>query len=440
MLVSGYSDAAVGGRIGFARLNGAGAVVYIGTDGVAGARRALGRALAVSPSGKAVVVGSAVVGSVTRVVAVRFRVVNGARDASFAGGNAVLAPGDTFVHAATGPVAIVPVGHGRVMLAGNGRSAGPAGFMAARLIAFGVPDQTYGGAGRGASFVGIGGGVTARDAVLDAAGRLIEAGGTPNGRFMAAAFRPNGGLDTTFGTRGLASRVVGGGPAGPAPGAVAIITRPGAGFLLAGDAPRSGGAGVGFLALTARGRLDTAFGGGSAVLPLGDRAALRAAVVQPNGRIVILALTTVAGVPQAALLGLRPNGTVRPGVRRRRPRVHAARRAAATSVTSPCGRTGASVVAGRLVVAGVARFALLGYAANGLPDLSMNGTGKITTALGGSAGAARMVASPRRAGCSSRARRPATIVVVRYHPDGSVDGGFGGAGGAARFPAPGRGG
>jgi uncharacterized delta-60 repeat protein len=435
MLVSGYSDAATGGRIGFARLNGAGKVVYIATDGVAGARRSLGRALAVAPSGKAVVAGAAVVGAVTRVAAVRFLVSNGARDAAFAGGNAVIAPGDAFVHAATGPVAIVPVGHGRVLVAGNGRSAAPPGFMAARLAPNGAPDQTYGGLGRGASFAAVSGGVTARDAVLDARGRLVEAGGTATGRYVAAAFRPNGGLDTSFGTHGLASRAVGGGAAGPAPGAVAVVVRPGGGFLLVGNAPRGSGVGVGFLALTARGRLDTAFGSGSAVLPLGTAPRVRAAVVQPNGRIVILASTTVAGVPEAALLGLRSNGTVDPtfGAAGRSFTPLGAGGDVRDVAVRPDGRL---VVAGRLVAGGVTRFALLGFSANGLPDPSLNGTGQVTTVVAASAGAVRVLVAPDSK-LVVAGEAGGDLAVVRYLPNGAVDAGFGGAGGAARVPAPG---
>jgi uncharacterized delta-60 repeat protein len=156
------------------------------------------------------------------------------------------------------------------------------------------------------------------------------------------------------------------------------------------------------------GSLDSSFSGDGTVL--GDSFDARSVALQPDGKIV------VAGSSGADLALARYNGSVDESF--------SSDGLVRTDLGgSDYGRSVAIQADGRIVVAGSAGadFALVRFTADGSPDGSFSGDGKITTDLGGS-----------DHGQSVAIRADGTIVVAgssdgdtfalaRYHPDGSPD-------------------
>ena len=93
---------------------------------------------------------------------------------------------------------------GRVIVAGSTAGSSGRDFAVARLTAAGVPDLTFGIAGRVAVDIASGDDVAAGVA-LDADGRIVVAGTSTfggSGRFAVTRLLPNGGMDPSFGFAG----------------------------------------------------------------------------------------------------------------------------------------------------------------------------------------------------------------------------------------------
>jgi uncharacterized delta-60 repeat protein len=130
---------------------------------------------------------------------------------------------------------------GRAIIGGVGTVDGQPAFTAARLLSDGQLDPAYGNAGV-ASFL-IGSGAFPDVFALQPDGKLLFAGDTTTSQAVVAVIRllPDGGLDPTFGTDGVAEI--------PGRGTNAMALQPDGRIVIAG-------VGAGVLRLNADGTLD----------------------------------------------------------------------------------------------------------------------------------------------------------------------------------------
>jgi uncharacterized delta-60 repeat protein len=190
-------------------------------------------------------------------------------------------------------------------------------------------------------------------------------------------------------------------------------------------------AGLSHLALAAPGALDSNFGsGGIVTTSFGPTSAFGTSVViQPNGKIVVAGSKyNNNGQIVFALARYNPNGSLDTSFN------------STGKVTTPIGSGGADaysvaiqdrkiVVAGEdnNIGGGITHFALARYNPNGSLDSSFNGTGKVTTQIGGGAGARSATIDPNgkiiAAGYSFNGNI-SRFALARYKPNGSLDTSF----------------
>lgn len=218
-------------------------------------------------------------------------------------------------------------------------------------------------------------------------------------------------------------------------GAEDVAVHPDGGLVVAGASSD----GIVVVRLKSDGNLDSSFGGGDGVVTtniqaFGGYGGRPAAVVRPDGKIVV-AGTDGYGV---ALVRYNVDGTLDKGFGGGDGRV----------ITDPPGRSEVYALLrqsdGKLVVAGrnVSRlaqsqdFLLVRYHADGSRDLNFGGDGIVTTSVGSSVAVARdLVSRPDGklvvAGDAYRSGHHVDFALVRYNPNGTVDGSFGGGDGKA---------
>lgn len=234
---------------------------------------------------------------------------------------------------------------GRIVVAGRGGDVNPAhgtGLLAARFLADGTLDKTFGGAGY--VLVDVGGTSTVTEGVaVDSAGRVLVVGAAyPNSKNETALvrLRPDGSRDATFGSNGLVR-----GPDGNPMDVMAIKSRVVvAGYTLAASfrddgslattpsptkppilvmaaaAARDGGVvlagrpwdgwSFAIARLDARGKVDTRFArGGIASFDFRSTNSLAQAVaVNADGRVIAAGSTDGVGSSQLAVCALTAGG------------------------------------------------------------------------------------------------------------------------------------
>jgi uncharacterized delta-60 repeat protein len=243
---------------------------------------------ALQPDGKILVVGD----SDFRVAVARLN-PNGSLDTTFAGDGRL-----TF---SWGPIsratAVLPLPNGKILVAGF---SGPEGgnMQVARLTAGGALDPTFGTAGRAA--VDFGGDDFAAAIARHANGRILLAGRSTTAGAVVARLRSNGAPDPDFDSDGRVT--VGTGTLS------AVIVQPDRKILVAGNA--LGSAMMTVTRLNTNGTPDTTFDGdGTATIDFGSLAdACNAALLQPDGKIVVAGFTQAVDSP-LAVARLNGNGS-----------------------------------------------------------------------------------------------------------------------------------
>jgi len=248
------------------------------------------QAVLVQPNGRVIAAGGG--GPASSFCVVRLRAANGTLDPTFgSGGKRVIDFGtdDESVYGA----ALQP--DGKIVLAGDSRLQ----VAVVRLKANGTLDPTFDGDGRKTLSWGAIGRATA--VVVAPNGKILLGGfsGPEGGNIQVARLKPNGALDTTFATAGIATIDFGGDDFGEA------MARQADGRILV--AGRSTAAGAVVARLRATGALDPDFGtGGRVTLPGGGSA--RAVLVQPDGKIVLAGNASISAM--MIVTRLMPNGTL----------------------------------------------------------------------------------------------------------------------------------
>jgi uncharacterized delta-60 repeat protein len=257
-------------------------VIDFGTDdeGVHGA--------ALQPDGKIVLAGD----SRLQPAVVRLK-ANGALDTSFDGDGRKV-----FSWGAIGRVtAVVVAPNGKILLGGF---SGPEGgnIQVARLKANGAFDSTFGTGG--IATVDFGATEFGEAMARQADGRILVAGRSSPGGAVVARLRATGALDPDFGAGGRVTLSA-------ATSAGAVLVTPDRNILVAGNT--SGSSVMTVTRLRPDGSLDTTFGsGGTATVDFGSLAdLLGGAVLQPDGKIVLAGYTHAS--EDVAVARLNANGS-----------------------------------------------------------------------------------------------------------------------------------
>lgn len=222
---------------------------------------------------------------------------SGALDASFGTGGVVLTaqPGMEFAYFRT----VMIQNDGRILVAGGGDPIGSAysTFLAARYLADGTIDSSFGTAGLqviDTNPSGSSSGVP-KSAVLQTDGKLIlvgydTSGSGTNENWVVVRLNPDGSLDTTFSGDGLATLDFN----GLTDYANDVVVQPDGRILVMGGAFVSGnGRDLGFARFHTDGTLDTSFDGdGTLILPNWSNTIweeVRAGELSSSGQLVFLA-------------------------------------------------------------------------------------------------------------------------------------------------------
>ena len=382
---------------------------------------AFASAVALQPDGKIVVVGGAGNPGTFSFALARY-LPDGGIDLTFGSGGKVTT--DFGADPLSGASALAMQSDGKIVLAGRTGDVSVSNFALARYRPDGGLDFTFGANGKVTTDFGADDSASAVAVQPD--GRIVVAGSTgifpgifPSGGydFALARYTPDGTLDPTFGSGGRITTDFGGSDV-----AQALALQADGKIVAAG----SNNAAFALARYIANGSLDPTFGTGGKVTT--DFGAASAVAIQPDGKIV------ASGGSPFALARYEPTGNLDLGF------------GVGGRVTTDFsdffeGRAMALQLDGKIVVAGGARnpfssgqdnFALARYNSNGSPDLTFRGEGKVTTDFGAASASASAVAVQPDGKIVVAGERSSVFGVqttafalARYHPDGRLDLGFG---------------
>jgi uncharacterized delta-60 repeat protein len=265
---------------------------------------------------------------------------------------------------------------GRIYLAGFAVDAmGNSDFVAARFLSDGAADASFGSGG--VARVDVGPDDQALAMALTSDGRVVLAGHT-GGNFAAIRLNPDGSPDTAFGQNGVVTVSV----SASFDAANAVATAADGSIVLAGFALAGGDYDFAAVRLTASGAPDSTFGGGDgmATFHLGSNADLATAVALLPGGAALLG--GGAGGDFAAIR-LTADGSLDTSF--------GASGVARADFGGPSDRATSMALlpGGRLLLAGGAGnagraqdFAIAIFNADGSPDSSFNGNGRMRVAFG----------------------------------------------------------
>ena len=331
--------------------------------------------------------------------------------AAAASAAAALEPGQDglrvfFAPSTTADIAYAAVidGDGRLTLAGMAQSN--ARIALARIDGDGFPDGGFGSGGLVTSPLSSIGAVGLRSLARMADGRLVACGDIAQSGsgtdFLVARFLVDGSPDTSFNGDGhVATAFAGTVGATLFDRCLAVAVQPDGKILAAGSTAQNGGANnVALLRYLPDGALDPAFGSGGRVIvnaaasgTSSDNEA-RAIAVQPDGRVVIAGVASGSGAnPDLLVMRFAANGapdTTFNGSGRVLTNIGVDDAANALALQAD----GRIVVAGQAFTTGSGNrdFVVARYAANGTPDATFGDGGVRTFAIGPADDVARAVA------------------------------------------------
>ena len=300
----------------------------------------------------------------------------------------------------------------------------------------GTLDPSFGTGGRVTNNLG-GTASSARLVTPQPDGKILVAGGlVVNGapKFALSRYNPNGTLDTTFGTGGVASAPL------DFPGNFdtvgAVILQPDGKIVLAGSTVLTPFAVFAAARYNSDGSLDTTFGtGGTVTTGFGQVSAQAyAAAVQPDGKIVLAGYANLNGGESFALARYNSNGTLDAGFGTGgKVTTDFSSVSVAFAYSVAIQQDGKIVAAGESRISGQRDFALARYNSNGTPDTGFGTAGKVNTDFAGFDDLANVVTiqpdgkivAAGAAASTSAASVSFDFGLARYNSNGTLDASFG---------------
>jgi uncharacterized delta-60 repeat protein len=322
LVLGGYARDGRNNKFALARYNADGSLdTSFGSNGSVLTQVGLGegsddelKALAVQPDGKLVGAGFAATGQ-SQFALARYN-ADGSLDTTFNphGAPGTGTPGTVLTSLGNASVArassLVLQPDGKMVVAGFARVSATSEFALARYNPDGSLDTTFGTGGKVLTPIGAGGFAAVRSLVLQAGGTIVAAGiaSADHDKFALARYKPDGSLDSTFGSSGIVLTQVGQGDAL----LNALITDDSGRLVAAGSALDAQGNDFALARYTANGSLDASFGtGGKVLTPVGaDHGAAASALTTDAGRLVAGGVATDGGVSQFAFARYDASGAL----------------------------------------------------------------------------------------------------------------------------------
>ncbi|MFO1007906.1 MAG: cadherin domain-containing protein [Planctomycetaceae bacterium] len=345
--------------------------------------------LALQSDGKIVAVGYRDAGGSSDIVVVRYN-ANGTLDSTFGSGGKVITAASSGNDAA---FAVAIQGDGKIVVTGFAVGSSNNDFAVLRYNTNGTLDTTFDGDGMVITPMSSGSDVPSGVAV-QADGKIVVAGYSHNGSnydFAVARYNTNGSLDTTFDGDGKITLPVGNGDDGVKSVKVATDGK----ILVAGTAEFGTDSDFAIVRFNPNGTLDTTFDtDGKMTQKIGTANDYGDAIaVGSDGKIVMVGTSDVGGGNyDFAVARFNTNGSIDTSFDLDGP----------GRIQTPFGLnsiTNSQAIQsdGKIVLAGIsynssnADFALARYNADGSLDMTFDGDGKVTTAIGAFGGNTRSV-------------------------------------------------
>ena len=286
-------------------------------------------------------------------------------------------------------------------------------------------DTTFGANHTGIVLTEIGSQSSAQSIVLQADGKIVASGGAIIAgldNFALARYNSDGSLDTNFGTDGSTVTLIGSRSFGRA----AVLQIDGkiivAGYARVGDITR-----FALARYNSDGNLDTSFGTGGIVTTLiGDGAQVNAITLQNDGKIIVAGNTIIDGIESMVVARYNSDGSLDTafagsGI------ATATVPGFTHSVANAIGlqSDGKIIIGGKASGMGV-NFALVRFATDGTIDTTFGTSGFVTTSIGNSA--INAIAIQPDDAIVAAGNSESDVAVARYNADGSLDATFGTSG------------
>jgi uncharacterized delta-60 repeat protein len=296
---------------------------------------------------------------------------------------------------------------GKIVLGG---SADPGGVAVARFNTDGSLDSGFGSGG----IVTTGTFGSAYALAIQPDGKILAAGWVEGRVFSLVRYDANGGLDTGFGSGGIAR--------GPYGDAYALAIQPDGKIVVAGTSPDLTTSYVDDFVVVrfdANGVLDAGFGTNGVVRTrIGYSSSASSVAVQPDGMIVLAGSGGESYPGEFALARYTPDGGLDAGF------------GSSGVLTGPAG-TGSAVALqpdGKILAAGAVSgaMALARYKPDGSPDAAFGSAGAVRTEVGSVAGAKALALQPDgKIVLAGYGGGGGVFALARQQPDGSLDTSFG---------------
>ena len=300
-------------------------------------------------------------------------------------------------------------------------------------------DPTFGTGGKVVTDIGVF--ERAADVATQPDGKIVVAatkpaeGGATTSDVALFRYNVDGSLDTSFGTNGVALIDING--RGDVAEAVAI--QPDGKIVVAGMSsifPEPSQFAV--TRVQANGAIDASFGtSGTVLTPFGIFAAVRDMVIQQDGRIVVVGISSSGGTPDLAVARYHPDGSLDvsfDGDGKVTTDFAGAQEDATGVVVQPDGRLVVSATILESVMSFNFDFAVVRYNVDGSLDSSFGGDGLVTTDIAGGpdvADAGIVLQSDGKlvvGGITAGVGMPPDLALARYNADGTLDATFDGDG------------
>jgi uncharacterized delta-60 repeat protein len=255
------------------------------------------------PDGRFVVAGKSFDGSQSRFALARYN-PNGSLDTTFGVGGLV----ETSIEGDSVAEALALQPDGKILVVGSSFAGSNSKFALARYGTDGALDPDFGTGGLVTTPVGIH--AHAYGLALEPGGKIVVAGASAPAdpaqySFALVRYEPDGDVDTSFGTNGITTTLIGGEAIG-----YALARQPDGKLVVAGSAYVGGALRFGLARYDSEGALDPGFGSGGVVTtPVGDYDEAYALALQPDGKIVAGG-STYGPETHFGLARYQPNGAL----------------------------------------------------------------------------------------------------------------------------------